>query len=118
VAFSNSSRRPCVVKQRATPFYGLRKVRKLGFPRLEFGKQPRIPATNLLDNVAKPKTTLFALEAKFKIADQVLMRDGERSFHELADEAIADLLKKHKQPVGLKEALKESGARRPRVAKR
>jgi hypothetical protein len=35
-----------------------------------------------------------------------------RSFQQLADEAFADLLKKHKQPVGLKAALKESvGAR-------
>ena len=29
-------------------------------------------------------------------------------FQELAKEAFADLLKKHKQPVGLKAALKES----------
>jgi hypothetical protein len=34
------------------------------------------------------------------------------SFQELTDEALADLLKKRKQPVGLKAALKESvGAR-------
>jgi hypothetical protein len=32
----------------------------------------------------------------------------DMSFQELADEAFADLLKKHKQPVGLKAALKES----------
>jgi hypothetical protein len=31
-----------------------------------------------------------------------------KDFQELADEAFADLLKKHKQPVGLKASLKES----------
>ena len=31
-----------------------------------------------------------------------------KSFQELADEAFADLLKKHKQPPGLRAALKES----------
>ena len=34
--------------------------------------------------------------------------EDTRSFQELAEEAFADLLKKHKQPVGLKAALKES----------
>lgn len=33
-----------------------------------------------------------------------------KSFQDLADEAFKDLLKKHKQPVGLKAALKESVA--------
>jgi hypothetical protein len=37
-----------------------------------------------------------------------------RNFQELADEAFADLLKKHKQPVGLKAALKESVSARKR----
>jgi hypothetical protein len=40
-----------------------------------------------------------------------------KSFQELADEAFADLLKKHKQPVGLKAALKES-VRKPRKSRR
>jgi hypothetical protein len=37
----------------------------------------------------------------------VARRNG-RSFQELTDEAFADLLKKHKQPVGLIASLKES----------
>jgi hypothetical protein len=41
-------------------------------------------------------------------AIQAVMRDGGNSFQELADEAFADLLKKRKQPVGLKAALKEN----------
>ena len=49
---------------------------------------------------------------------EAVARQSDRSFQELADEAFADLLKKHKQPVGLKAALKESvgaggKARRP-----
>jgi hypothetical protein len=41
-------------------------------------------------------------------AIQAVMRDGASDFQELADEAFADLLKKRKQPVGLKASLKES----------
>jgi hypothetical protein len=37
-----------------------------------------------------------------------LARRNGTSFEELTDEAYADLLKKHKQPVGLKASLKES----------
>ena len=35
-------------------------------------------------------------------------RDSMKSFQELADEAFADLLKKHGRPVGLKDALRRS----------
>ena len=41
-----------------------------------------------------------------------------KAFQELADEAFADLLKKHKQPVGLKAALKESVGEQKAVRKR
>jgi hypothetical protein len=49
-----------------------------------------------------------------------LARSEGRSFQQLTDEAFADLLKKHKQPVGLKASLRESvGLRRkPRSSKR
>ena len=40
-----------------------------------------------------------------------LARDKSQSFQELMDEAIADLLKKHKRPVTLKEMLSGSLAR-------
>jgi hypothetical protein len=36
-----------------------------------------------------------------------------KDFQELADEAFADLLKKHQRPVTLKEALRESARRAP-----
>ena len=35
-------------------------------------------------------------------------RDSMRSFQEMADEAFADLLKKHGRPVDLKDALRRS----------
>jgi hypothetical protein len=40
-----------------------------------------------------------------------------QNFQQLADEAFADLLKKRKQPVGLKASLKESVVRKPRSSK-
>lgn len=43
--------------------------------------------------------------------DALARREG-KSFQDLTDEAFADLLKKYRQPVGFKAALKESvGAR-------
>jgi len=41
-----------------------------------------------------------------------------RSFQDIADEAFADLLKKHKQPVGLKAALKESVGGKPTASRK
>ena len=38
----------------------------------------------------------------------LLAKDRVASFQELADEAFADLLKKHQRPVGLKAALRQS----------
>lgn len=39
--------------------------------------------------------------------------DSMRSLQELADEAFRDLLKKHRRPVGLREALMESARMQP-----
>jgi hypothetical protein len=39
---------------------------------------------------------------------QALAREKGQSFQDLMDEAIADLLKKHKRPVTLKDMLRES----------
>jgi hypothetical protein len=38
----------------------------------------------------------------------LLARDSMRDFQELADEAFADLLRKHGRPIGLKTALRQS----------
>jgi hypothetical protein len=45
-------------------------------------------------------------------AIEAVMRDSGSTFQELTDEAFAALLKKHKQPVGLKASLTESVGRR------
>ena len=41
-------------------------------------------------------------------AIDAVARGKRRTFQQLADEAFKDLLKKHRQPVGLKAALKQS----------
>jgi hypothetical protein len=41
---------------------------------------------------------------------QLLSRDSMKSWQELADEAFRDLLRKHKHPGSLREALKRSAA--------
>jgi hypothetical protein len=43
----------------------------------------------------------------------LLGADEHKSFQELADEAFADLLRKHRRPVGLANALKQSLHRLP-----
>jgi hypothetical protein len=43
----------------------------------------------------------------------LLARDQMKGFQELADEAFADLLRKHQRPVTLRDALKQSARRAP-----
>ena len=47
------------------------------------------------------------------LALEGLARDSKKSFEVLANEAFADLLKKHRRPTTLKEALRESARREP-----
>jgi hypothetical protein len=47
-------------------------------------------------------------------AVQAVMRDRGKSFQQLADEAFADVLKKHKQPVGIMASLRGSVQTRSR----
>ncbi len=51
------------------------------------------------------RETLHALE--------LLARDSMKDFQELAEEAFRDLLKKHRRPTTLKEALRESARQYP-----
>ena len=44
---------------------------------------------------------------------ELLASDEGKSLQELMEEAVADLLKKHRRPVGLKNALRESLRRAP-----
>jgi hypothetical protein len=60
-----------------------------------------------------PKRKLIAFDAETWHALRRLSQDSCKSIQELADEAFADLLKKHGRPVGLKQALRESARRLP-----
>ena len=51
---------------------------------------------------------LIAFAAETWHALQLLGRDSAKSLQELADEAFADLLKKHDRPVTLRQALRQS----------
>jgi uncharacterized protein with NAD-binding domain and iron-sulfur cluster len=55
---------------------------------------------------------LIAFEPEVMEALTVLARDRMQTFQELADEAFADLLKKHGRPTSLKEALRASAKKR------
>jgi hypothetical protein len=59
------------------------------------------------------KRKLIDFDAETWHALHLLSRDSLKSLQELADEAFSDLLKKHRRPVGLKQALKESLRREP-----
>ena len=56
---------------------------------------------------------LVAFEPEIWQALALLARDRMQSFQELADEAFADVLRKHGRPVSLKEALRESARTSP-----
>lgn len=57
---------------------------------------------------ARNRRKLIAVEADIMRALDLLGRDRMMDFQELADVAFRDLLKKHRRPVTLKEALKQS----------
>jgi hypothetical protein len=50
-------------------------------------------------------------------AIRAVARDTGKSFQKIADEAFADFLRKHKQPVGLKASLRESVSARVKKVK-
>ena len=60
----------------------------------------RAPDKSIGKRVSFDPATLAALD--------LYARDSMRTFQELADEAFADLLKKHGRPVELKDALRQS----------
>jgi ABC-type thiamine transport system ATPase subunit len=51
---------------------------------------------------------LIAFDAETWSALDLLARDSMKSIQELADEAFADLLKKHHRPTDVRQALRES----------
>ena len=56
---------------------------------------------------------LIEFDAETWQAMTLLSRDSMKSLQELADEAFRDLLRKHRRPVSLKDALRESTRRHP-----
>ena len=68
-------------------------------------RQPPDPARN---GETGGRRKLIAFEPEMLQALTLLARDRMQSFQELADEAFADLLKKHGRPVDLKQALRKS----------
>ncbi|HWB47204.1 MAG TPA: hypothetical protein VG900_17355 [Hyphomicrobiaceae bacterium] len=56
---------------------------------------------------------LIEFDAETWHALRLLSQDSLKSLQELADEAFADLLKKHHRPATLKEALRDSARRLP-----
>jgi hypothetical protein len=55
-----------------------------------------------------PRRKLIEFDPETWAALDLLRRDSFKTFQELADEAFADLLKKHGRPTDLKTALRES----------
>ena len=64
-------------------------------------------------NTKPPMRKRLEFEAETWHALQFLGRDTMKSLQELAEEAFRDLLRKHRRPVSLKEALRESTRRHP-----
>jgi hypothetical protein len=56
---------------------------------------------------------LIEFDAETWAAVDLLAKDSMKSTQELADEAFADLLKKHHRPLTLRDALRESARRHP-----
>ena len=56
----------------------------------------------------RPHRKLIEIEPDILQALEWLARDRMQDFQELADEAFRDVLKKHRRPVTLKEALRQS----------
>jgi len=64
-------------------------------------------------NDAPYKRKLIEFDEETWNALDMLARESMKSVQELADEAFADVLKKHHRPVTLQQALRESARRSP-----
>ena len=65
------------------------------------------------DPTAPTRRKLIEFDGESWHGLHLLSRDSMKTLQELADEAFADLLKKHHRPANLKQALKESLRRQP-----
>ncbi len=62
---------------------------------------------------SRTKRKMVALSTELWHALELMMRDSGKDLYALAQEAVTDLLCKHRRPVSLKDALKESARRLP-----
>jgi hypothetical protein len=65
------------------------------------------------DPPARSRRKLIEFDAETWLALHLLSKDSLKSLQELADEAFADLLRKHGRPLTLKDALRDSVRRLP-----
>jgi hypothetical protein len=65
---------------------------------------------------AMPRRKLIEFHPETMTALEALAADRMATVQELADEAFADLLRKHGRPVGIRQALKASAAGKERAA--
>lgn len=72
--------------------------------------QPREETATTERGQSEPtqRRKLIAFDAETWSALDLLARDSMKSIQELADEAFADLLKKHHRPTDVRQALRES----------
>jgi hypothetical protein len=73
-------------------------------------RRPQRPSSKKIAVKERARTPrkLVAIDPGTLRALELLARDRMQEFNELADEAFRDVLKKHRRPVTLKEALKQS----------
>jgi len=76
------------------------------------GRAGRRPTAGEQAAKAEASRKLVAFDPDVLQALTLLARDRMQSFQELADEAFADLLKKHGRPASLQQALRASVGRR------
>jgi hypothetical protein len=74
---------------------------------------PRSPWEAGVVEEAKGPRKLIEFDTSTLQALELLGRDSMRDLQELADEAFRDLLKKHRRPSSLKEALRQSTRQMP-----
>ena len=83
-----------------------------GKGRGEAGRPAPVPQAGRREPSRAAGRKLSAFEPDMLQTLTLLARDRMQSFQELADEAFADLLKKHGRPTSLQQALRASVGRR------
>ena len=83
------------------------------FPKTSGGKQTQSRSRDKA-RAAPYKRKLIAFDTETWHTLQLLARDTMKDIQELADEAFADVLRKHHRPTEIKEALRQSAREQPK----